>query len=375
VRFPDVSPRDGRIAFAVLVGQNERQHWAVATVDAEGRDLRVLATGYDPCFTPDGDYLVFEVHGGPATSLQILALDDPRATLEALGPRSERHRHTPTVAPSGAEVVFSSGGQLCSLGLFEQVEHTLTAPRAYDRFATFAPHGATLLFFRQDDGRDHLLVRAPDGVESAPFGIGARLAAFAPGPPPMGTLRARLADARSGAAVLDDLIAVDRADARLLGSWRGTSLSLRGVRQLEPLCACELARLKGALDLSGLEELNHVGAEMLSEYSANGEGLILRLDGLADPRPQALRAFATMRGWGLALGGLRELAERRIKSFSGIAVAWLELSGLVELDVATAEQIAGHWRNKWLVLAPDAEVADGVAFTLAKAQITLRRLR
>jgi hypothetical protein len=375
VRFPDVSPRDGRIAFALLVGEGEHQHWAVAAVDAQGHDLRVLATGYDPCFTPDGGTLVYEVHKSPATSLEMLALDDPRATPEALGPHDARDRHTPTVAPSGAEVVYSSGGQLCSLGLFDQVERTLTAPGAYDRFATFAPDGTTLLFFRQVDGRDHLVLRAPDGVESAPFGIGARLAAFAPAPPPKGTLGARLADARSGAVVLDDLTLLHPADARMLGRWRGTSLSLRGLRQLEPQCARELAWFEGALDLSGLEDLDDVSAEMLSGYSANGEGLILRLDGLTDPSPQALQALARMRGWGLALGGLRKLEERHVRPLASVAVAWLELGGLVELDLATAESIAAHWRTKWLVLAPDAVVAPGAEAALARAQITLRRLR
>jgi hypothetical protein len=375
VRFPDVSTRDGQIALSMLVGVGERQQWTVVVVDAHGGHLRVLAPGYDPCFTPDGGYVVFEVHGTSGTTLQILALDDPRATPEALGRPGEHDRHTPTVAPSGSEVVFSSGGQLCSLGLFDQVERTLTAPGAYDRFATFAPDGATLLFFRQADGRDQLVLRAPDGVQSAPFGIGARLAAFAPAPPPRDTLAARLADARGGAVALDDLTALGRADARRLGGWRGTSLSLRGLRQLEPLCARELARFAGALDLSGLEDLDGMGAELLSGYAANGEGFILRLDGLADPRSQTLQALARMRGWGLALGGLRKLDERHVEPLSGIAVAWLELGGLVELDLATAESIAAHWRNKWLLLAPDALVATGAEAALAKAQITLRRLR
>lgn len=114
---------------------------------------------------------------------------------------------------------------------------------------------------------------------------------------------------------------------------------------------------------------------MLSGYAANGEGFILRLDGLADPRPQTLQALARMRGWGLALGGLRQLDERHIEPLSGVAVAWLELGGLVELDVATAEAIAAHWRNKWLVLAPAAQVAPGAEAALAKAQLSLRRLR
>jgi hypothetical protein len=53
----------------------------------------------------------------------------------------------------------------------------------------------------------------------------------------------------------------------------------------------------------------------------------------------------------------------------------LELGGLVQLDVRAAEAIAAHWRNKWLVLPPDARVAAGAEAALAKAQITLRRLR
>ncbi len=53
VRFPDASPRNSAIAFALSDDEHTRDaRWQVAVVDAAGGRLRVLADGYDPCFSP-----------------------------------------------------------------------------------------------------------------------------------------------------------------------------------------------------------------------------------------------------------------------------------------------------------------------------------
>jgi hypothetical protein len=221
-----------------------------------------------------------------------------------------------------------------------------------------------------------LVLRAPDGVDRSLPSDGVQLVACAPGLPASGSIAARLRDASGDTLDLEDLTTLDPPDARLLGSWRGgQALVLRGISELDAVCAGELARSRGALDLGGLTTLDAATAGALARHAANGEGHVLRLDGVADPAPEVLRALAPMRGWGLSLGGLRALDLPRVEALAGIAVARLELGGLAELDLATARSIAAHWRNKWLVVTPDARIAAGATSALQTAQITVLKSR
>lgn len=159
--------------------------------------------------------------------------------------------------------------------------------------------------------------------------------------------------------------------ARHLGSLRSSHISLNGLESVKPAVARELARIHGPFSLDGLRTLDVQTARELSAWRGNGEKFYLSLDGLADLAPDVARELAACRGWGLSFGGLQSLSPELVKALAPYNGASLRLNGVRKLSLATAQQIAGTWRVKFLEMNGIENLDPAVEATLEQAQIYL----
>ena len=356
VRFPDACPANGRIAFACTLPGAARDDWQLRVVEADGRGNLELGPGYDPAFLPDGSALVFEAfeETGPDLWIHSFAGGTRRRLFEQ---RLAGGRYTPAVAPDGKSVAFSSGGRLMLAALDgSQVRDLSPEGATYDRFASFAPDGGTLAFFREREERVTLVLKGLDGAErELESGPRATLPAFRP--------------ARHAPIVT----ALDPPGAAaLVASAGGAAIDLPDLAVLDADTARALARTAGPLALDGLTTIDATTAGALAEWSGNGEAFILSLDGWRDPGPAALAVLARCRGWGLSLGGLRELSPESLHALASFSGALLRLRSLPALDEAVAREVARTWQVKWLELDFEASVSEAARRALAEGSVALR---
>jgi dipeptidyl aminopeptidase/acylaminoacyl peptidase len=162
------------------------------------------------------------------------------------------------------------------------------------------------------------------------------------------TARAWLLNDRPTWLRLDGLRTISPEVARLLGSWRGSLLTLNGLTDLDPTTARELARFKAPLRLNGLRTSTPETATALATWRGNGERYFLGLDGLK-PTPEIARILASGRGWGLSLGSVTELDDAFLRATTGFNGACLRLLGVRSIDAATADRaVALKWSVKFL---------------------------
>ncbi len=151
LRFPDVRRSDGAIVLAASREAPTGVHWRLLLLEQPGREPIDLGRGYDPCFTTDGESVLFEGFDDAETSIYHLDLTTNTRRTLAVG-------HTPLAMPDGERVVYSSGGHLWELDLLSpRAERQLTALDSYDRFASPSPDGALLTFYRQRESSDFLM--------------------------------------------------------------------------------------------------------------------------------------------------------------------------------------------------------------------------
>ena len=115
---PRFSPDGTRLAFSVLTDDGRMQ---VATMDADGRDLRVLTSGpgssETPDWSPDGSWLIYG-HYSPdcldpnclltgGVTETLWRIDADGANARQVGP-SGVHEWEPKLSPDGNEVLFTS---------------------------------------------------------------------------------------------------------------------------------------------------------------------------------------------------------------------------------------------------------------------------
>jgi hypothetical protein len=346
IRFPDVAPRSGRIAFAYVADADAdageqragAARWRIAYVQPDGSGFTDAGPGYDPCWSHDEQELWledFDAHG-PA----LYALVIPRHSVDrGLEPgamiwSSQRHLHAG--APGSPDACYSTG-------------------RDYDRFASFSPAGRHLLFFREDEcGRSGIVLRELASASERWLDLDGRvdIAAFAPAAPPPRTIEDFRALSRSAAGA-HELSATTRLDgeryaARLrvlrddLARVEAPALLLPGILTLD-------AREAGLLIASGavqlvlpdLADLDAPTARELARWRTNAEQAFLALDGLRDANPSILRELGSLQGWGLSLGGLERLTRAQAEALATLRVGWLDLRGVRELEEPVARALLG----------------------------------
>ncbi|MBL8899093.1 MAG: hypothetical protein JNM84_15745 [Planctomycetes bacterium] len=355
VRFPDVAPRSGRIAFAYVAsaehGAATDARWRIAHVQPDGSGFEDLGSGYDPCWSHDERelwYEDFDAHG-PALHVLALATGERRRLADDAIPR-----HTVDRALEPGAMIWSSQRHLHA-GIPGATLTCYSTGRAYDRFASFSPDARHLLFFREDErGRAGIVLRelASGGERWLAFEGRIDLASFAPAAPPSRTLEDFRTLSRCASAARDlaacALLDATRYAARLrvlresLARTEAPALLLPAVFSLD---AVEAARLvsSGAeqLVLPDLAVLEPPTARELARWSTNAEQAFLALDGLRDVDPQVLNELASMRGWGLSLGGLERLSLAQAERLASLRIGWLDLRGVRGLEAPVARALLG----------------------------------
>ena len=394
LRMPDVAPDGARIVFAAT--RADAPEWHVVLLERASGATRVLCDGYDPCFARDGASVFCERY--PERDLWRFELASG-ALARALAPPADRY--TVQADPLADRLAFSSEGRLVLRELASGAETILSPQGPYDRFASFAPDGRHLLFFREHGQpgeafrgvREHdlatreertlvtgdvwLAAYAPPTlarfVELARTARGERdLAACLPlaARPDEGLRRHLEREARAAGRVLwlPGLTKLAPAEAAALRTFTGAALGLPDLAALDAPSAAILAGAKCSLLLDGLAALDVPTARALAAWRGNGEQLFLSLDGLQDPPLAVLAGLAACRGWGLSLGGLRALTPAMADALAPLQVSTLDLDALEHVDLETAQAIS-RWQVKtiglraWRVREPAAValVAQGCA--------------
>lgn len=98
---PSWSPDFTRIVF-------ERDAFQIVTVSANGRKPRVIGTGFDPVYSPDGEKIAFARLVGNRASIFVMNVDgsDVRRLTDA-----ERNDNRPTWSADGQRIAFAGAGE------------------------------------------------------------------------------------------------------------------------------------------------------------------------------------------------------------------------------------------------------------------------
>lgn len=353
IRFPDVAPRTGRIAFAYVADRGSQRagdaRWRIAYVQPDGSGFVDAGPGYDPCWSHDEQELWledFDEHGAALYALSLATGERRRLGDDAIP------RHTVGRGIEPGAMIWSSQRHLHA-GEPGSPQACYSSGRDYDRFASFSPAARHLLFFREDErGRAGIVLRELASGEERWLELDERadLAAFAPAPPPPRLLEDFRALSRS-VAVGRDLAESARLDAaryaaRLrvlrddLAHAEAPALLLPGILTLDALEARRLLASGAAqLVLPDLAILEGPTARELARWATNAEQAFLALDGLRDADPQVLCELVPLRGWGLSLGGLERLNLAQAEALALLRVAWLDLRGVRELAEPVARAL------------------------------------
>lgn len=350
LRFPDAAPRSGRIAIAFLADATQESRWRVGWMQPDGSDFVDLGDGYDPCWSHDERELWFEDFDehGPALYALRIETGQRRRLVEDSIPR-----HTVDRAPEPGALAWSSQRHLHA-GVPGAPGECFSSGADYDRFASFSPSGDHLLFFREDArGHGGIVLRERVSGAERMLELEGRidLAAFAPSAPPSRTIEDFSGLSRSASASRElhasARLDAERYAARLRVLQRDLAeepcaLLLPGVTTLDPYEAALLVTSGASqIVLPDLLVLDQPTARALARWSTNAEQAFLALDGLRDADPQVLRELASLRGWGLSLGGLVRLTTGQAAALAELRVGWLDLRGVREVDMPVARALLG----------------------------------
>ena len=342
-RFPSVCEKNGQIVFA-MKEEEDGQAWRIHRMQADGSQRTDLCSGYDPCFSPDGSRVYLEDFTQGA---RLYVLDLQTGEREQLIP-GEARRHTIHVDFDGARVVFSEDGYLVEQHLFGGERKQLTAEGIYSRFASYSPDGGSLLYFREEQGKDALVLRdLHTDQETVVFEGRGVLAYFAP----------RVLEDVSPDELLQR--SADNSEAMSLGELRGLdrrlkpypwrqmeaegerervrSLYLHGLQSLTLQEASALARNQRARNfyLPDLLDLPVPVARVLFRDDATAE---LQL-GISNCSPLLARHLGSLRATHIRLDNLETISSAVARELARIHGPF-SLDGLRTLDVPCARELS-----------------------------------
>jgi TolB protein len=166
---PDWSPDGTRIAFHIV----DHGLWIM---NADGSDLhKIVASGFQPAFTPDGNNLVYDCgdcSGGQGIFLMDADGSDAPGTRLTTNPSGYEGDTNPEVSPDGQTVTFvrkKAEGELQALFAVD-IDGTHVrrlVPYPFNVFIKhdWAPNGKHIVFSSPIDGQTNVYTIAPDGSD------------------------------------------------------------------------------------------------------------------------------------------------------------------------------------------------------------------
>jgi len=107
---PSVSPQGDRVCYTVLDGGG-----SIAVARTDGSDQRNLGYGSNPCWSPDGQYLAYEVtadDGMTMTGSDLFLINVDGTDRTQLTDTPDLMERWPNWSPDGGKMVFSAGGAI-----------------------------------------------------------------------------------------------------------------------------------------------------------------------------------------------------------------------------------------------------------------------
>jgi WD40-like Beta Propeller Repeat len=169
-KFPPVwSPEGDRLVHSAADGGI----WVVA---ADGSSQKLIAVGWSPAWSPDGQWIAFRSDGPPGTRLQVIHPDGSGShTLITGDPKSDDFA-TMRWTPDSKRVVFHRGG-VWTVGL----DGNLVRLSPDGGYPTVSPDGRWVAYFKEvEDIQELKLVELATGEISTLSSTGGCLALWAP---------------------------------------------------------------------------------------------------------------------------------------------------------------------------------------------------
>ncbi len=149
------------------------------------------------------------------------------------------------------------------------------------------------------------------------------------------------------------------------GSYNGPNLSLNGLKEITPTTMRNLARCS-SVSLGGLRTLNPEVAAALAQGYGN-----YALDGLATLSPESAKMLEQSKANTLSFDGVTAISPPVARSLAKIKVSLLSLNGLTELPVDSAEAFSEFNGEGGISLNGVTTLPVDVAQAVAKAKAFL----
>jgi Tol biopolymer transport system component len=173
--FPSWSPDGTRLAYTARI---EDGSWQVATMAADGSDIRMLTSGAGvhevPTWSPDGTWLAYDysptMPSDPAFRTQLWRMDADGGKQELLG-SADTFDIEPRISPDGRSILFqrlTNGGETSTLTVRDIAtgqETSFPAAGTLAHHPTWSPDGQWITYNtgRTNERRDQVEQVAADG--------------------------------------------------------------------------------------------------------------------------------------------------------------------------------------------------------------------
>jgi Tol biopolymer transport system component len=147
---PTYAPDGSRIAYRLLLAQDDGEIWVM---NADGSDRRDLVNDPDfsdwgPAWSPDGARIAFDSNRRVGLALWLMDADGGRQSILTRG-----HGEYPSWSPEGRRLVYA-GGSYYDIRVVNRDgsdDHALTTTAAYDMGPAWSPDGAWIAYHTQVD--------------------------------------------------------------------------------------------------------------------------------------------------------------------------------------------------------------------------------